>query len=82
MARLWLRTSLSNPVVKSGQQGIEEHELDSSDGAQLAQDCLNPTLGVPSKDPEQKGSLSKRAGLRGEAYCSPQETCEYQMPSG
>lgn len=46
--------------------GIEDQERESSDSAQLAQGCLNLTLGVPSEEPEQEGSLSKRAGPRGE----------------
>lgn len=46
--------------------GIQEQERESSDNAQLAQGCLNLTLAVPSKEPEQEGFLSKRAGPRGE----------------
>lgn len=46
--------------------GIEEQEHESSDSAQLAQGCLNLTLAVPSEEPEQEGSLSKRAGPREE----------------
>lgn len=46
--------------------GTGEQERESSDSTPLVQGCLSLTLAVPSKEPEQEGSLSKRAGLRGE----------------
>lgn len=54
-----LPAGLSNWSISIGEQ-----ECESSDSAQLVQGCLSLTLAVPSKEPEQKGSLSKRAGLR------------------